>query len=79
MEAAAVGQKNSAIQRADGEAQAILTVAKAQADANTLLTKSLTEPLIRYELVRRLGDDVKVIILPTGQQFILGESVLGKP
>jgi regulator of protease activity HflC (stomatin/prohibitin superfamily) len=78
-QARAVGARDAAIEQANGEAKAILTVAQAQADANRLLTSSLSESIIRYELVRKLGDDVKVIVLPTGQQFILGESVLGGP
>lgn len=60
-----------------GEAQAILTVAKAQAEANRLVSASLSDSIIRYTLAQKLGDDIKVIVLPSGQEFILGPEVLG--
>lgn len=61
-----------------GEASAILRVAEAQKEANALVNESLTENIIRYTLAQRLGDDIRVIILPAGQDFIIGEQVLGK-
>lgn len=75
--AAAEGQKQSDIKKAEGQAQAILTVAKARAEANDLVDKTLTDPIIRYELAQKLGGDIKVIVLPAGQDFILGPEVLG--
>lgn len=86
-EAEAVGSKNARIQNAegvrqgaileaDGQAQAILKVAEAQAKANALVNATLTEQVIRYALVQQIGGDIKVIILPTGQEFILGPEVL---
>ncbi|MFY9458112.1 MAG: hypothetical protein WAP23_04310, partial [Candidatus Spechtbacterales bacterium] len=75
--AEAEGQKRAAVLRAEGEAQALLTVAKAQAQANETVNKTLTDNVIRYSLVQKLGDDIKVVVLPSGQQFILGPEVLG--
>ncbi len=75
--AEADGQKRSAILRSEGEAQALLTVANAQAQANETVNKTLTDNVIRYSLVQKLGDDIKVVVLPSGQQFILGPEVLG--
>ncbi len=72
----AEGIRAAAILTAEGEAQAILTVAEAQADANAQIDATLTEQLIRYALVRELSDDIRVLILPTGQEFILGPEVL---
>lgn len=73
----AEGRANAAIAEAEGEARAIRTVAEAQAEANRLLNDTLTEQIIRYELTRKLGDDIKVIVLPSGNNFILGPEVLG--
>ncbi len=75
--AQAEGQRQSAILKAEGEASAIKTVADAQAEANLVVNKTLTDAIIRYTLVQKLAAGVKTIVLPSGQDFILGESVLG--
>lgn len=77
--ARAQGQRQSAILRAEGEAQATVTVADAQAKANKVLADSLRgqQELLKYTLYQKLGDQIKVIILPSGQEFILGSEVLG--
>lgn len=74
----AEGSAQSAIIQAEGNAKAITTVADAQAKANEVVNKTLTEQIIQYALVQKIGDDIKVVILPSGQQFILGPEVLGK-
>ena len=51
--AQATGLANAAKARAEGEAQATLTNARAQAEANDLLAKSVTAPLIQYQLIQR--------------------------
>lgn len=73
----AEGQKQAAILAAEGKAKATLTVADAQAKANQVVNSTLTEQVIRYTLVQELGPDIKVVVLPSGQQFILGPEVLG--
>lgn len=74
---AAEGRASAAIAEASGQATAILTVAEAQARANKLVNETLTDAVIRYQLVQKLGPDLKVIVLPAGQSFILGPDVLG--
>ncbi|MDQ6623797.1 MAG: hypothetical protein M3Y86_10010, partial [Verrucomicrobiota bacterium] len=49
----ATGLANARKAQAEGEAQAILTQARAQAEANDLLAKSITPALISYEQLRR--------------------------
>lgn len=73
----AEGYKQSKILEAEGDAQATLTRAEAQAEANEMVNKTLTDDIIRYALVQKLGDDIKVVVLPSGQEFILGPEVLG--
>lgn len=73
----AEGSRQAAILNAEGQGQAIKIVADQQAAANDVLNASITEQLIRYGLVNKLGPDIKVIILPAGQDFILGQDVLG--
>jgi regulator of protease activity HflC (stomatin/prohibitin superfamily) len=75
--AQAEGDKQAAITRAEGEAAAIRTVAEAQAEANAEINASLTPLLNQYLVAKELGDDIKVMILPAGQDFIIGESLLG--
>jgi len=74
----AEGRKVSAILDAEGQAEAIRRVAEAQAEANELINATLTDQLIQYALVQELSEDIRVIVLPGGQQFILGEAILGK-
>ena len=76
-QARADGEKNATIKRAEGEQQRLILEANGQATANKTVTATITDDLIRYELVKRIGDDIRVLILPSGQEFILGESVLG--
>ena len=59
------------IKQAEGEGGAILAVAEKQAEANTKLSASLTPELVQYALIQKLGDQIKGMILPAGQNFIL--------
>ncbi|OGY65564.1 MAG: hypothetical protein A3A16_01735 [Candidatus Harrisonbacteria bacterium RIFCSPLOWO2_01_FULL_44_18] len=65
-----------AVERARGEGQALLEVATKQAEANALLSASLTPQLVQYSLIQKLGDKIQVMILPSGQNFILDANML---
>lgn len=65
-----------AVERARGEGQALLEVARKQAEANALLSASLTPQLVQYSLIQKLGDKIQVMILPSGQNFILDADML---
>lgn len=92
-EAAAEGQRLAAIERAEGEkaaailsaegrAQAIELEAEAIASANEQVKQSLSgelgDTLIRFNTIEQLSDGIQTIILPPGQDFILGPEVLGR-
>lgn len=79
--ARAEGYKQSAILNAEGDAQAIVTRATAQTEANKMLALSLqNQPdLLKWTLYNKLGDKINVIILPSGQEFILSPDVLRIP
>lgn len=67
---------------AQAEANFVTTVADAQALANSLLIESLgsnedANNLVRYTTVTKLSDNVRVIIVPSGQDFIFGPEILG--
>lgn len=70
-------QADQAVKTAEGSGKAILAVAEKQAEANEKLSASLTPELIQYSLIQKLADDIRVIILPAGQSFILDSDVLG--
>jgi len=72
----ATGAKEAAIIKAEGEALAILEVAKAKAEANDLIRVTLNDDLIKYTLTQQLSDDIRVAILPSGSEFILGPEVI---
>jgi regulator of protease activity HflC (stomatin/prohibitin superfamily) len=57
----AVGEANAVRQTANAEAEAILTKATAQAQANDLLSKSLTESLIRYRAIDKWNGSVPTV------------------
>ena len=61
---------------AQGTADAAVISATGQAEANRLLQQSLTDELIRYTLIQKLGPEINTIILPDNQSFILDPSAL---
>lgn len=64
------------IETAKGDAEASLIKAQKEAQANDVLTKSITPRLIKYLTVQKLAPDVRVMMVPTGNQFILGSDLL---
>lgn len=76
---AAQYQAEQAVKTAEGQGSAILVVAEKQALANKKLAESLTPQLIQYALIQKLGDKINVMLLPAGQQFILGSDILKSP
>lgn len=69
-------QAQQAVIKAKGEADAAIETAKGQAEANRLLTESLSDPLIRYTLIKQLGPTINTVILPDNQSFILDSSII---
>src|SRR6266850_4055699 len=73
------GEKHKAqqaIERAKGEGSAILFRAEKEAEANKKLAASLTPELVRYAMVQKLSDKIQVMMLPSGQNFILDSDIL---
>lgn len=65
-----------ALERAKGEGNSLLAVAEKQAEANKKLSESLTPTLVQYAMIQKLSDKIQVLILPSGQNFILDSEVL---
>jgi len=66
-EAQAIGESNARIAKANGEAEYIRVVTQAQIAANKAIAESLTPEVLQYILLDRLGDDIKLIVVPSGQ------------
>jgi regulator of protease activity HflC (stomatin/prohibitin superfamily) len=69
----AKGEAAANIAAAQGEAQAITIVTEAQVSANNAIRDSLTPEVLQYILIDRLGEDIKVVVIPQGQDFTLGD------
>ncbi|GAG12826.1 unnamed protein product, partial [marine sediment metagenome] len=52
---------------AQGEAEYIRVVTDAQVAANNAIAGSLTPQVLQYILLDRLGEDIKVMVIPSGQ------------
>ncbi len=66
-EAEAKGEADARIANAIGEAEYIRVVTEAQVAANNAIAASLTPEVLQYILLDRLGEDIKVIVIPSGQ------------
>ena len=63
----AIGEANARIAQAEGEAQFIRIVTAAQVAANEAIAGSLSPEILQYILLDRLGEDIKIIVIPGGQ------------
>jgi regulator of protease activity HflC (stomatin/prohibitin superfamily) len=70
-EAEAIGKANATIAEANGQAKSIEIVTNAQMKANEEISKTLTPDVLQYILYSRLGQDVKIIVVPQGQSIVL--------
>ncbi|MFC1897298.1 prohibitin family protein [Chloroflexota bacterium] len=66
-EAEAKGEADARIAKAIGEAEYIRVVTEAQVAANEAITESLTPEVLQYILLDRLGEDIKIIVIPSDQ------------
>jgi len=66
-EAEAKGEAAARIAKANGEAEYIRIVTDAQIAANKAIASSLTPQVLQYILLDRLGDDIKLMVVPSGQ------------
>jgi len=64
------------IEAARGRAESVKVEAAAQAEANQLLTQSLTPILIQWQAVQTLSDNVQIALIPSGQGIIIDPATL---
>ena len=70
-EAEAKGEAAARIAKAEGEAEYIQIVTDAQVAANEAIAASLTPEILQYILLDRLGEDIKIMVIPSGQSLDL--------
>lgn len=68
-EAEAKGEASARIAKAEGEAEYIRVVTDAQVAANNAIAQSLTPEVLQYILLDRVGEDIKVMVIPSGQNM----------
>ena len=72
-------QAQQAVVAAQGQADAQVALAKGQAEANRLLAESLSDPVLQYQLINKLSDKISVMLVPSGNGFILDlKSLMGQ-
>ncbi len=64
-------QAQQLVAQAKGEADSAVVRGVGQAEANRRLNESLTQEIIQWQYVQKLADKVQVILMPSGQQFLL--------
>ena len=47
-------------------------------EANKKIAQSLNEDVLQYILIDRLGKNIKVIVIPAGDNLVLGGDLLGQ-
>ncbi len=72
-QAEAIGKANAVIAQANGQAEAIRIVTAAQLKANQDIMTTLSPEVLQYIFLDRLGKDIKIIVIPQGQPFVLPE------
>ena len=72
-EAAAIGRANAVIAEAEGQAKAIQIVTKAQVEANKSINDTLSNEVLQYIFIDRMGEAVKVWVVPQNQNITIGD------
>jgi regulator of protease activity HflC (stomatin/prohibitin superfamily) len=71
-------QAQQVVVAAQGQADAQVVAAKAQAESNKLIADSLSNPVLQYQLINKLSDKINVMLVPSGNGFILDlKSLMG--
>jgi regulator of protease activity HflC (stomatin/prohibitin superfamily) len=64
------------IEQARGEGESLRVTAQGQADANNLISQSLTPSLIQFQAVQKLADNVQIALIPSGQGVIIDPTTI---
>ncbi len=72
-------EAQQSIETARGAAESVRIAAQAQSEANALLASSLTPEVIQFQALQKLGDNIQIALLPSGQGIIIDPTTLLKP
>jgi regulator of protease activity HflC (stomatin/prohibitin superfamily) len=64
---------------AEGEANRLRIEAQGQADANRLISESLTPELVQWQAVQTLADNISIALIPSGEGIIIDPATLFRP
>lgn len=64
-------QAQQAVVAAQGQADAQVALAKGQSESNNLINTSLSDKVLQYQLINKLSDKINVMLVPSGNGFIL--------
>ncbi len=64
-------QAQQVVVAAKGQADAQVALATGQAEANRLIAQSLSDPVLQYQLINKLSDKINVMLVPSGNGYIL--------
>jgi regulator of protease activity HflC (stomatin/prohibitin superfamily) len=64
------------VKQAEGERDARVTRAAGESDANDLISASLSEELLQWTYIQKLSDKVRLMMLPSEQNFMLDLSTV---
>ncbi|MSQ15752.1 MAG: hypothetical protein EXR50_07820 [Dehalococcoidia bacterium] len=72
-------QAQQQVAQAKRNADSAVVNATGQADTNRRLAESLSPNVIQWQYVQKISDKVQVMLLPSGQQFLLDtRGILGE-
>ena len=64
------------VRQAEGERDARVTRAEGEAQANDLISASLSDPLLQWTYIQKLADDIKLMMIPSDQDFMFDISTV---
>lgn len=69
-------QQKQKVSAATGDAEAVRVNAAGQADANRLLSASITPELIQFQAVQKLSDKITIALVPSGAGLLVDPATL---
>lgn len=72
-------QRQQAVVDAKGQAESQIERAKGEAEANRLISESLTEQILQNRYIEKLSDKIQVVLVPSGGNFLFDTKGLINP
>jgi regulator of protease activity HflC (stomatin/prohibitin superfamily) len=66
------------VKLAEGDRDSRITRAQGEAQANDLISASLSDPLLQWTYIQQLADNIKLMLIPTEQDFIFDLSTVAE-